>query len=234
VAAARRATAARRAVVADTPARGDASRPPWGAAVAEGNAAALPAAQDAGDPTVRPAADAKESVSPPFTAEQLGAAGVPTNPRVAAAPLHGEMENACDAAALEALPAAAPTVASKAAGAAAEVPGIDIAVVAEREASHDSAAFASCSLNLESSCRRFISFLRHCFASPSSRTSLAFQGSTPARSMDVSDKVFRAAAVVATYLWTPITIEAASLAAFVPIVWDCDARRRVHWRFTDG
>jgi len=123
--AARRATAALAAAAGDAPERGDASKPPLGEDEDGGNAAALAAAPDAGDPTVWSAAGANAAASPPFTATPPGVLGAPPDPGDAAAPPLGEAADAGDAAALGALPTAAPAAASAAAVAAAEVPDID-------------------------------------------------------------------------------------------------------------
>jgi len=174
-AAARRATAALAAADGDAPARCSAMTPPQGEDADGGTSAALAAAPDAGDPTVRPTAGANAAGSPPFAAAPQGVAGAPSDPGGAAAPPLGETAYAGDAAALGALPAAAPAAVSAAEVAAEMVPDIDGAVVLLRGASRDSAALALRSLALESSSRRSMSFLRHSFASPVSRTSLAFQ-----------------------------------------------------------
>jgi len=216
-AAARRATAALAAAAGDAPVRGDASTPPIGEDEDGGNAAALAAAPDARDPTVCSAAGANAAALPPFTATPPGVPGAPPDSVDAATPPLGETADAADAAALEALTAALPSAASAAAVAAAEVPDIDGAFVVEREATRFSEALAVRSLALGSRSRRSISFLRHCSASPVSRTPLAFQTSMSARSMAVPDKDLRAAAVVAAFLWIAMSVEAAALAAFVPI-----------------
>ena len=145
-AAARRATAAIAAAAGDVPARGDASTPALGEDAGEGNAAAFAAAPGAGDHTVRPAAGANTAASRPCSAAPPGGAGAPQDPGDAAAPPLGETAAAGDAAALGALPAAAPAIASVAAIAAAEVPDMDGTVAVERKESRDSAALALGSL----------------------------------------------------------------------------------------
>jgi len=165
-AAARHATAALAAGAGDALVRGDASTPPLGEDADGGNAAALAAAPDTGHPTLRSAAGASAAASPPFAATPPKVAGTLSDPRDAATPLLGETAYSGDAAALGALPAAAPAAASAAPVAAAEVPEIDGAVVVERETSRDSAALTLHSLALESKSRRFVLFLRHCSDSP--------------------------------------------------------------------
>jgi len=150
-AAARRATAALATAAGDAPAHGDAWEPPLGKGADGSNAAALAAAPDAGDSTVRPVVDADAAASRPFTARTPGVAGAPPDPRDAAAPAHAEAAHAGDAAAPGAPPAAAAAVASAAAVAAAEVPNIDSAVVVKRDARRDYAALALRSLALDSS-----------------------------------------------------------------------------------
>ena len=106
----------------------------------------------------------------------------------AAAPPLGETADAGDVAAPRALPAAALAAASAAAVAEAEMATIDNALVVQRKATRASADLALRSLALESTSRRSFSFLRHCSASPVSRTSLAFQTFMSARSMAVSER----------------------------------------------
>jgi len=148
-AAAWRATAALATAAGDAPAHGDAWEPPLGKGADGSNAAALAAAPDAGDSTVRPVVDADAAASRPFTAATPGVAGAPPDPGDAAAPAHAEDAHAGDAAAPGAPPAAAAAVASAAAVAAAEVPNTDSAVVVN--ARRDCAALALRSLALDSS-----------------------------------------------------------------------------------
>ena len=150
-AAARRATAALATAAGDAPAHGDAWKPPLGKGADGSNAAALAAAPDAGDSTVRPVVDADAAPSRQFTAARPGVAGAPPHPGDAAAPAHAEAAQAGDAAAPGAPPAAAAAVASAAAVAAADVPKIDSAVVVKRDARRDYAALDLRSLALDSS-----------------------------------------------------------------------------------
>jgi len=150
-AAAQRATAALATAAGDAPAHGDAWKPLVGKGADGSNAAALAAAPDAGDSTVRPVVDADAAASRPFPSATPGVAGAPPDPRDAAAPAHAEDAHAGDAAAPGAPPAAAAAVASAAAVADAEVPNIDSAVVVKTDARRDYAALALRSLALDSS-----------------------------------------------------------------------------------
>jgi len=150
-AAARRATAALATAAGDAPTHGDAWELPLGKDADGSNVAALAAAPDAGDSTVRPVVDADAAASRLFTATTPGVAGAPPNPGDTAAPAHAEAAHAGDAAAPGAPPAAAAVVASAAAKAAAEAPNIDSAVVVQRDARRDDAALALRSLALDCS-----------------------------------------------------------------------------------
>ena len=116
---------------------GDAWTPPLGEGADESNAAALAAAPDAGDSTVRPVDHANATASRPFTAAAPGVEGTLPDPGDAAAPAHAEAADAGDSAAPGAPPAAAAAIASAAAVAATEVPNIDGAVVVERDGRRD-------------------------------------------------------------------------------------------------
>jgi len=150
-AAAWRATAALATTAGDTPAHGDAWEPPLGKGADGINAAALAAAPDAGDSTVRPVVDADAAASRPFTPATPGVAGALPDPGDAAAPALAEDAHAGDAAAPGAPPAAAAAVTAAVAVAAAEVPNTHSAVVVKRDARRDNAAFALRSLALDSS-----------------------------------------------------------------------------------
>jgi len=130
---------------------GVAWEPPLGKGADGCNAAALAAALDAGDSTVRPVVDADAAASRPFTAATPGVAGCPPDTGDAAAPAHAEAAHAGDAATPGVPSAAAAAVASAATVAAAEVPNIDSAVVVKWDARHDYAALALRSLALDSS-----------------------------------------------------------------------------------
>jgi len=150
-AAARWATSALETAAGDAPAQGDAWRPFLRKSADGSNAAALAAAPDAGDSTVRPVVDDDSAASRPFTAATPGIAGAAPDPGDAVAPAHAEAAHAGDAAAPGALPAAAAAVASVAAEAAAGVPNIESAFVVKRGARRDYAALALRSLALDSS-----------------------------------------------------------------------------------
>jgi len=132
-------------------AHGDAWKRPLGQRADGSNTAALAAAPDAGDSTVRPVVDADAAASRPLTAAVPGVAGAPPHPGDAAAPAHAEAAHAGDASAPGTSPAAAAAVASTAVVAAAEGPSTDSAVVVKRYARRDYAALALRSLALDSS-----------------------------------------------------------------------------------
>jgi len=88
--AARRATAALATAAGDVPTHGDACEPPLGKGADGSNAAALAAAPDAADLTVRPVFDDDAAASRAFTAATPGVAGAPQDPGETAAPTHAE------------------------------------------------------------------------------------------------------------------------------------------------